>query len=1101
MVVGTVLCRIVLLLVVSPALLSAAAPTQNAQDNPYAYVGPPPHRPVVPPAVYTSKSPEWTQDTAATSLKAPPPTEAGTSPGQHLGRNIAVDQPKGGRAILGAPTNSDGQIDETAHIDIQPWGDENATHLAPDPGTNSQEMKRAVPIMGHYGGKDHLDIGPFLPKDVVEKEEPSSAENQSPPPPPSIPSRSRQVTTDKDTTSGSGTSGHESTSKQTAVGQEKAKQLPELKDDERLNMPSQERQLKSDHKETENVRRKAGLPLNLPELPELKDDEQLMPSQGRHHKSYHKYHKEAENVRSTQNQNGTAEAAAELPNVANNNATRDMADLLHSNITDHHNRISQVESQVQELTDHQDEILKLAKNAHSTALMAHQAVNPDNMTIIFTNVTDPLTSGNNLSNKSVFSQILENEQMKKLLNTGSNLTMVIPIMHDMSSIKGIKTGTQSGEGKGNTFNASQTQVVPIMHSVIKGQSPILPSSNPFMIRAIKKANNEAAEEVNTPKQPEPKDEQKPNPTEEITSNPESTKIEQRNLMVNRKLQKGELEGKENVRPAPLNPGHDGTSGQGLNNPESQTHTKEGSADGKEEKADKKSAKRNSPFVIATPDPLNPVLETDSESPSNSKAKAKHHFGNLRSNQLNPDNKTDGELAEGPSISESITDTEKEGALTQEELDAKAKNYFEKVQFTPLNHDNLNGPPEESERPREDASNAGTEHVTKMPENEIAAMDYYDYYEQETPDKVDVNGKNQNHSKPGTQENIQKIVLGDPSGKPKEEAKMVDLSLTEENNKKNKDGINVNQTASTDSPLEVQKDKELFDKNIDLSNKPVLDPTGPNPSNVMAKHYFEHKQSTNRTEMYHNPKIVLTSSDTPQEERQQQSRLTKQRPQQPDQYLYRYPKTEMPSRAELQEYNLQTSATTPPAQYESTSGPSFSMERPMETTISNPYVTKGPEWKTPDWKRQEKETSTSNRAATKLPDWKKELYGTNPNWNQHKKPYLYQELKPSTASQVPTKTENSQEKTASTSVKQSNGIGSNDVSSVLKQTKTTSHGSMEQKITAAPSLAAAKALGLETLVKLKEKIVAQGIRDELKGSMSEHNWLIENHGKQTIILLR
>ena len=52
---------------------------------------------------------------------------------------------------------------------------------------------------------------------------------------------------------------------------------------------------------------------------------------------------------------------------------------------------------------------------------------------------------------------------------------------------------------------------------------------------------------------------------------------------------------------------------------------------------------------------------------------------------------------------------------------------------------------------------------------------------------------------------------------------------------------------------------------------------------------------------------------------------------------------------------------------------------------------------------------------------------------------------------------------------------------------------------APSLAAAKALGLETLVKLKENIVAQGIRDELKGE--HHNWLIENHGKQTIILLR
>ena len=78
------------------------------------------------------------------------------------------------------------------------------------------------------------------------------------------------------------------------------------------------------------------------------------------------------NHRSTQSQNGTAAGK----DIAANNTTQDMADLLHSNITDHHNRISQVESQVQELTDHQDEILKLAKNAHSTALMAHQAVKP-----------------------------------------------------------------------------------------------------------------------------------------------------------------------------------------------------------------------------------------------------------------------------------------------------------------------------------------------------------------------------------------------------------------------------------------------------------------------------------------------------------------------------------------------------------------------------------------------------------------------------------------------------------------------------------------------------------------------------------------------------
>jgi len=298
---------------------------------------------------------------------------------------------------------------------------------------------------------------------------------------------------------------------------------------------------------------------------------------------------------------------------------------------------------------------------------------------------------------------------------------------------------------------------------------------------------------------------------------------------------------------------------------------------------------------------------------------------------------------------------------------------------------------------------------------------------------------------------------------------------------------------------------------------------PNQTNVMTKHYYEHKQSTNKTEMYHNPKIVLTSSDTPQEEHLRQRHLTKQRPEQPDRYLYLYPKTEMPNRAALQEHNLQASATTPPAQYESTSGPSYSMERPMETTISNPshlqspYVIKGPEWKTPDWKapdwkapnwktpdwkRQDKETSASSRAATKLPDWKKEQHGTNSNWNQHKKLYWNQELKQATASQVPTKTENSREKTVTTSVKQLNGSGDNGVSGDLKQTKTTSQDSAEKKVTAAPSLAAAKALGLETLVKLKENIVAQGIRDELRGSASEHhNWLIENHGKQTIILLR
>ena len=74
------------------------------------------------------------------------------------------------------------------------------------------------------------------------------------------------------------------------------------------------------------------------------------------------------NRRSNQSQNG--------PAAGNSTTLVGMADLLHSNITDHHNRISQVESKVQELTDHQDEILELAKNAHSTALMAHQAVNP-----------------------------------------------------------------------------------------------------------------------------------------------------------------------------------------------------------------------------------------------------------------------------------------------------------------------------------------------------------------------------------------------------------------------------------------------------------------------------------------------------------------------------------------------------------------------------------------------------------------------------------------------------------------------------------------------------------------------------------------------------
>ena len=51
---------------------------------------------------------------------------------QNLRKNLPI---KGGQGILEAPTNIVGQNDETAHIDIQPWGNENATHLTTaDPG-------------------------------------------------------------------------------------------------------------------------------------------------------------------------------------------------------------------------------------------------------------------------------------------------------------------------------------------------------------------------------------------------------------------------------------------------------------------------------------------------------------------------------------------------------------------------------------------------------------------------------------------------------------------------------------------------------------------------------------------------------------------------------------------------------------------------------------------------------------------------------------------------------------------------------------------------------------------------------------------------------
>lgn len=149
----------------------------------------------------------------------------------------------------------------------------------------------------------------------------------------------------------------------------------------------------------------------------------------------------------------TAAAEVHAATVDNHTAEGMKSSALDSNITDHHNRLSKVESKVEQLTDHQDEILELAQHAHSTAMLAHQAANlgnnPGNLTtVVSRNVSRP--SENMRIRTSVISQILQNDQIKKLVNQSgnNNQTLIIPIVHDFS--RG-RTSGENPEDKGSPF--------------------------------------------------------------------------------------------------------------------------------------------------------------------------------------------------------------------------------------------------------------------------------------------------------------------------------------------------------------------------------------------------------------------------------------------------------------------------------------------------------------------------------------------------------------------------------------------------------------------------------------------------------------------------